>query len=163
MSFYLPEERLERLCEGCEGKGRKPGFKGDGCVLRRGMDDGCRKYIAALVKELPIERKANSQGKEFYYVGGDDVVCGIPAELLDKYTNDIVERLRKVTKRIHFEDHSRPIYTVDELENERRMLHIAILGSVGIMPMDISPDAEALKIIIEKFVERRCHDFGVIP
>lgn len=163
MSFYLSMEHLEKLCRKCTTEGNKD------CLMPRGVDTGCRKFIAALVEELPIERKANSQGREFYYIGGDDTICGIPADLLDKYTNQIVDRLRKVRDDVqtkHFlrwEDHSRPIYTVDELEEERRALHIAVLHSAGLMSLDCSPDAVALKIVVERFVEQRCHDFGVIP
>lgn len=121
----------------------------------------CEKYIPRLLETYKVgEPVKDSDGEEYYPIMGGS----IPKKLVDRYSDNLIERLKTLDKyeRDGWNDHFRPFYTIDHFENERRELHIAILYNAGFYPEECTIEAEAFKIVMEKFIEERCRRLGLI-
>jgi hypothetical protein len=123
-------------------------------------NDWCKQYNDRLISAFPVGEPIIKHGYEVLPVMGGY----IPKKLIDKYTDNIAERLKTVTReRINkCNKYSRPIYLMDELEDERRQLHIAILWNAGFTPLDTGIEATAFKIVIERYVENRLKRLGLL-
>jgi hypothetical protein len=130
------------------------------CKETHKCHDWCDRYIERLVAAYPVgEPIMTKHGFMVYPVMGGYV----PKGLIDKYTDDIAERLKSINLRdLKRYETKRPIYYIDELEDERRQLHIAILCNAGFYPLEVGIEAVAFKIVIEKFVENRLRKLGVL-
>jgi len=121
----------------------------------------CEKYVPRLIEFHKVGEPVKNESGDFFYpvMGGF-----VPKNLVDRYSDDIIERLKTLNKqdRDEFNDHFRPFYTIDHFEDDRRMLHIAILYNAGFYPEESTIEAEAFKIVIEKFIEERCRRLGLI-
>jgi len=69
---------------------------------------------------------------------------------------------RALGKKPHRSDSIRPIYQIDELEEQRRSLHIAMLSNAGFMPLECGHAATAFKMVIEHFIEERMKRLGLL-
>jgi len=130
------------------------------CKETHKCHDWCDRYIDRLVAAYPVgEPVMTKHGFMVYPVMGGYV----PKGLVDKYTDNIAERLKSIKlKELKRYEEKRPIYYVDELEDERRMLHIAILYNAGFSPLEVGIEAVAFKIVIEKFIENRLRRLGLL-
>lgn len=95
--------------------------------------------------------EAADSGKRFHYIK----IAGVktPFETLDKYSSHVIERL-KALKWVH----SRYIIeemNIGRLEEERAMLHMKVLQSIGFKVLDMDPAARMFAGALEKFVEFR--------
>ena len=120
-------------------------------------DDSCEKYREYLYEKYPVvEMPPDALGKCWI-----EVMNGmIPKEIVDEYVNQTLDRLRTLRKPMGEYDRKRLLWRVDGLEDTRRALHYAILEAAGFVPLDCSPDAMAFKIVMEHYVEQRCHRLG---
>jgi hypothetical protein len=149
------EELLEKLCQ-CDVCTENPRHGKDTMIGRR--DERCKIYRERLFAAYPIGEPVSTPVGEVYPVMGGFV----SKKLLDDYSNAIADRLRSLNKKPIGNDYSRPIYQIDELEEQRRGLHLAILGNAGFMAFEVGHCATAFKMVIEHFIEERMKRLGLI-
>lgn len=137
---------LEAICKGC---------KESDC---HGHDEFCDEYRRNLLKKYPLGSPIQHDGREYLPIMGG----AIPKRLFDHYSGQVVDRLKSI-ERVHIEQTKRLLWNVEDLEEERRELHVALLAAAGFTPFDVSPEAKAFKVIIEEAVTERCRRLGVIP
>jgi len=120
-------------------------------------DDSCEVYREFLYKKYPVvESPPDAQGKCWI-----EVMNGmIPKEIVDRFVNEAIDRLRSLRNKPDEYDRKRLLWRVDEMENTRRALHLAILKAAGLTPLDCAPDTMAFKIVLENYVETRCQRLG---
>jgi hypothetical protein len=149
------DELLEKLCY-CEVCKEHPKDGKDTCLGRR--DEYCSLYRERLYQTYPVGEAVTMPAGEIYPVMGGYV----PKKLLDDYSNAIADRLRALGKKPRRADSIRPIYQIDELEEQRRALHIAMLSNAGFMPLECGHAATAFKMVIEHFIEERMKRLGLL-
>lgn len=151
----ISEEDLNKVCN-C----RKELREERKCRTMK-MSESCDHYRRKLVKKFPVGDPIYKDGREMYPIAGGL----IPKKTLDAYTQQILDRLqylRGVKREFKDYEKKRPLWRIEELEAERRALHIALLAAAGFVPYECSVEAIAFKIIIEEFVEDRCRRFGAL-
>ena len=149
------EELLEKLCY-CEVCKEHPSCGKDTYLGRR--DEYCSLYKERLFATYPVGEAITTPAGEVYPVMGGY----IPKKMLDDYSNAIADRLRGMKKKVSAADYGRPIYSIDELEEQRRALHIAVLSNAGFMPLEVGILATAFKMVIEHFIEERMKRLGLL-
>jgi len=128
------------------------------CTLTH--DACCDKYRSRLKAAFPLGEPYDIDGRIVV-----PIMDGfVPKKLLDFYTGSIIDRLKDVNRQriIHPTETRRMLWDIEEMEDERRQLHIAILAAAGFTPFDVSRDAVAFKIVIEEYVTDRARKMGVI-
>lgn len=152
------EDIIENICNCNPCTNTYKDFSGKICEFR--TSTSCEKYIAKLLDVYKVGEPVKGKCGDLYPVMGGF----IPKNIVDRYSDAIIERLKTLNKadRIGFKDHFRPFYTIDHFEDERRLLHIAILYNAGFYPEECTIEAVAFKIVIEKFIEDRCRRLGLI-
>lgn len=125
--------------------------------IRGFCDDSCDTYREFLYKKFPVvESPPDARGECWIEVMGGM----FPKKIMDEFVNEAIDRLRTLRKPLDEWDRKRFLWRVDEMEDTRRALHIAILKAAGFDILDCAPDAMAFKIVLENYVEQRCQRLG---
>lgn len=140
----IPVHALRKLCDCKECKNE--------------MDEFCDKYRKRVTKAFPLGEPYEVNGNIVIPVAGGY----IPKRLYDFYCDNVIERLKKVGK-VDKRMTKRLLWNIEQLDDERRQMHIALLAAAGFTPFETGTEAMAWKIIVEENMTARCRQLGVIP
>lgn len=130
----------------------------ESCTEGHRLADYCPVYKKRLLEVYQIGKPvATEYGDVLPVMGGR-----LPKTVVDHYVDHIAKRLRAVNRKFHDHEMVRPIYNIEELEDERRGLHIAILSNAGFTPLEVSIEACAFKMVVEDYVEQQIRAMGLI-
>lgn len=88
-----------------------------------------------------------------------DTGVKISKTIIDPYVNHIVDRLRGRTRRDGWEE-ERILWRIDELEETRRDLHLAVKRAISADPFAVNPKTIVVETLIEHYVETRAKRFA---